>query len=125
MKNSFVLCLLLVGACAPAVPAQTSADQDRNQEVGIKSRPEPEEPKEIIEAGVKATVVLTAVFRSSGKVTDIKLVKVTPESLPRELAKTLTKRCVKAAKQIKFTPAMKDGRPVSQLIQLNFNFGPD
>jgi hypothetical protein len=29
---------------------------------------------------------------------------------------------VKAARQIKFIPATKDGRPVSQFIQIEYNF---
>jgi len=34
----------------------------------------------------------------------------------------LTERAIAAARQIKFTPATKDGRPVSMYIQLEYNF---
>jgi hypothetical protein len=125
VKNNLILCFLLAGVCTTAVYSQTPGSQNEIQAAVIKSKPEPEKPKEIVGTEVKATIVLTAVFTSSGKVTDIKLLRVTPKGLPGELAKTLTKRSIKAAKQIKFTPAMKGGRPVSQLIQIEFNFGPD
>jgi outer membrane biosynthesis protein TonB len=34
----------------------------------------------------------------------------------------LTTRAVRAARQIRFTPAEKDGKPVSMYIQLEYNF---
>jgi hypothetical protein len=36
----------------------------------------------------------------------------------------LTEQAVSAARQIKFTPAMKDGKPVSMWMQLEYNFNP-
>ena len=37
-------------------------------------------------------------------------------------ASGLTERAIEAAKRIKFTPAMKDGKPVSVWMQLEYNF---
>ncbi|MDT5059855.1 MAG: hypothetical protein QOH63_562, partial [Acidobacteriota bacterium] len=34
----------------------------------------------------------------------------------------LTERAIAAARQIRFTPAMKDGHAVSQYIQIEYNF---
>lgn len=34
----------------------------------------------------------------------------------------LTEQAIAAARQIKFTPALKDGRPVSRQVQLEYNF---
>jgi hypothetical protein len=34
----------------------------------------------------------------------------------------LTEKAIAAARQIRFQPAMKDGRAVSQFIQIEYNF---
>jgi protein TonB len=58
--------------------------------------------------------VLRTVFSSNGEVKDIYVV--------RALGYGLTTRAINAARKIKFTPAIKDGRPVSMYIQLEYNF---
>jgi TonB family protein len=63
--------------------------------------------------GHTGVVVLKAVFGSSGKVTKIDVVSGTPE---------LAEVCIKAARQITFEPAIKDGRFVSMWMQLEYNF---
>ncbi|MDX6695309.1 MAG: hypothetical protein QOF02_3861, partial [Blastocatellia bacterium] len=34
----------------------------------------------------------------------------------------LTEKAIAAARQIRFSPAMKDGRAVSQFVQIEYNF---
>lgn len=80
----------------------------------IISRPEPEMTEESRRNGISGTVVLRAVFSSSGKVTNIRVVQGLPYGL--------TEKAVKAASKIKFEPAIKDGHFVSQYIQLEYNF---
>jgi TonB family protein len=63
---------------------------------------------------VSGTVVLTAVFSSSGRVTNIAEVV--------RLKDGLTEKAVEAARQIRFVPAVKDGRFVSTRIELQYNF---
>ena len=65
--------------------------------------------------GLRGTVVLRAVLSSSGKVTGIRVV--------RGLAKGLTETAIDTARFLKFIPAEKDGRFVSQWVQLEYNFG--
>jgi hypothetical protein len=36
----------------------------------------------------------------------------------------LTEQAIASARKIKFTPAMKDGKPVSMWMQLEYNFDP-
>jgi len=62
------------------------------------------------------TVVLRAVLASSGQVTNIRVITGLPNGL--------TEQAIAAAKKLKFTPAMKDGKAVSQEIQLEYNFSP-
>jgi len=66
--------------------------------------------------------VLRAIFRASGAITDIKFEKVIPTDLPEDMVWAFTEECIKAARQIKFEPAMKDGHPVSMYMQLEYNF---
>ncbi len=80
----------------------------------VISKPEPQYTEEARKNQVTGTVVLRAVFTSSGQVTNI----TTRAGLPYGL----TERAIAAARQIKFVPATKDGRPVSMYIQLEYNF---
>jgi protein TonB len=80
----------------------------------ILSRPEPQYTEEARKNQVSGTVVLRAVFSSSGQVTNIRTVSGLPNGL--------TERAIAAARQIRFSPAMKGGRAVSQYIQIEYNF---
>jgi len=104
--------------------AQKSEESQRvpTSQVVIKERPDPEKRSEVSGTEINATVVLRAIFTKSGKVTDIKLVKVTPQDLSKDLAKDIAKRSKKAAQKIKFSPATRDGNPVSMYVQLEYNF---
>ena len=91
-------------------------------EVVIKEKPDPEKRSEFSGTEINATVVLRAIFTKSGKVTNIRLVKVIPEDLPKDVAKDFAKLSKKAAQKIKFSPAERDGKPVSMYMQLEYNF---
>jgi len=80
----------------------------------LLSRPEPRYTDEARAAGIRGKVVLHAVFASDGTVKHILVI--------RSLGHGLTEECIKAARKIKFIPATKDGRPVSQFIQIEYNF---
>jgi TonB family protein len=80
----------------------------------ILSRGEPQYTDRARAAGVAGTVVLRAVFASDGTVKHILVVK--------GLEYGLTEAAVRAARKIKFLPAQIDGRPVSQYVQIEYNF---
>jgi TonB family protein len=80
----------------------------------VLSKPEPQYTEEARKNQIVGTVVLRAVFTSGGQVTSIKAVSGLPDGL--------TERAIAAARQIKFTPATKDGHAVSMYIQLEYNF---
>ena len=127
--STLVLVLVLL---VPALGQQQTAGReqvpDKDEGVAqpvISNKPEPEQPENYRGPKIEAVVVLRAVFRSSGKVTNIKLEKVIPNGISEKLSKDLVKRCIKAAQQIKFTPATKDGHPVSMLMQLEYTFNLD
>ena len=82
----------------------------------IKSKPEPDYPKEAQDHGQEGQVVLRCVFTSTGKVTNIQRVSTpTPDY-------GLTQAAINAALRIKFKPAMKDGKPVSMWMELQYKF---
>lgn len=88
------------------------------REVTSKARvlikPEPMYTEAARQAQTTGTVVLRAVFTSTGHVTNLRAVS--------ELPNGLTERAIEAARNIKFIPALKDGRQVSMYIQLEYNF---
>jgi TonB family protein len=85
-----------------------------DQKARILSRSEPQYTEEAREHLVAGTVVLRAVFAEDGMVKNIRVVSGLPDGL--------TERAVAAAQEIKFSPALKDGRAVSQYIQIEYNF---
>jgi TonB family protein len=88
--------------------------KDVNSKARVLSKPEPQYTEEARKNQVTGTVVLRAVFTSGGQVTNIRAVSGLPFGL--------TERAIAAARNIKFVPATKDGRPVSMYIQLEYNF---
>ncbi len=81
----------------------------------ITFKPEPGYTEEARKNFVEGVVRLRVVLNSSGEVTDISVVKGLPDGL--------TEKAVSAARQMKFTPAEKDGRKVSQYVFLEYTFG--
>ena len=80
----------------------------------VLDKPEPQYTESARKNQVTGTVVLRAVFSSSGSVTNISTIRGLPDGL--------TERAIAAAKQIRFVPAQKDGHAVSMWMQLEYNF---
>ncbi|HEX8709859.1 MAG TPA: energy transducer TonB [Pyrinomonadaceae bacterium] len=85
-----------------------------DRRVQVLRRVEPVYTEEARGHRVSGTVVLRALFSSTGRVTDVSVLRGLPDGL--------TKQAIAAARQIEFMPAIKDGRPVSQYIQIEYNF---
>jgi protein TonB len=84
------------------------------QKARLLSKPEPQYTEEARLNQVSGTVVLRAVFSSSGEVVQIHALRTLPFGL--------TERAIAAARQIQFLPAVKGGQPVSVAMQLEYNF---
>jgi TonB family protein len=81
----------------------------------IKSKPNPGYPPEARAYGVQGVVKLRIILGSDGKVRDdIEVL----EGLPHGV----TEEAIKAARRIKFEPARKDDRPVSQYVTVIYHF---
>ncbi len=93
---------------------RTFSPKEVSSKARVLSKPEPQYTEEARKNQVTGTVVLRAVFTSGGQVSNIRAVSGLPYGL--------TERAIAAARQIKFTPATKDGHAVSMYIQLEYNF---
>src|SRR4030095_9270502 len=80
----------------------------------VISKPEAGYTEDARKNQITGTVVLKAIFSSSGQVTSITAVKPLPYGL--------TEKRIAAARSIRFVPAVKDGHNVSQYMQLEYTF---
>ncbi len=80
----------------------------------VVAKPEPTYTEDARQHQVTGTIVLGCVFGSSGRVTNITAMS--------RLEHGLTEKAIAAAQQIRFIPAVKDGRFVSMYMQLEYNF---
>ena len=80
----------------------------------IISKPEPGFTEDARKNNVTGLVRLRAVLSSGGAVQNISVIKGLPDGL--------TEKAITAARNIRFRPAQKDGRTVSQWITLEYNF---
>jgi len=95
-------------------PNRIYSGKEVTSKARVLSKPEPQYTEEARKNQVTGTVVLRAVFTAGGQVTNIRSVSGLPYGL--------TERAIAAARQIKFSPATKDGHAVSMYIQLEYNF---
>jgi tetratricopeptide (TPR) repeat protein len=80
----------------------------------VHSRPEPLYTEEARRNQATGTIVLRCVADAGGTVKHVLALRLLPYGL--------TEKAIAVARGIKFTPATKDGRPVSQIIMLEYNF---
>lgn len=89
-----------------------------SKEVTTKARvlrkPEPSYTEAARKSQTTGTVVLRCIFGANGRVFGFHVVYGLPDGL--------TEMSIRAARQIKFIPATKDGRPVSMWVELQYNF---
>jgi TonB family protein len=80
----------------------------------VLSKPEPSYTEAARQNQVTGTVVLRVIFAEDGRVRAIFPVRRLPHGL--------TASAIRSARQIRFIPATKDGKPVSMWMQLEYNF---
>jgi TonB family protein len=82
--------------------------------VRILQKSEPAYTERARMAAIQGTVILRAVFSSAGTVEHILILRSLPAGL--------TESAIQSAKKIKFTPATRDGKPVSMIMELQYSF---
>lgn len=80
----------------------------------ILDRPEPLYTEEARKNQITGSVRVRMVLNANGSVTNIAAVSRLPDGL--------TEKALEAARRIKFSPAEKDGRKVSQYVTIDYNF---
>lgn len=85
-----------------------------DQKVRVVTKPEPSYTERARRNGITGTVVMRCIFSAHGSVTNIHIVSGLPDGLDE--------RAIGAAHQIRFIPAIKDGRFVSMWMELHYNF---
>jgi len=93
---------------------ERSLGKGETQKAVILAKPEPSYTENARRNQVVGTVTLRVVLPASGHVSDIRVVSGLPYGL--------TKRAIEAARKIKFKPATKNGRAVSQFMIIEYNF---
>ena len=88
--------------------------RDVDTKARILSKPIPDYTGDALKNQTTGTVVLRAILTSYGKVVAIRVVGSLPDGL--------TEAAIRSARKLKFVPAIKDGRPVSMFIQLEYSF---
>jgi TonB family protein len=88
--------------------------RDVTTKARLLAKPEPIYTERARSEQVEGTIVLRCVFASDGTVKHILVIEALPAGL--------TEQAIAAAKQIKFIPATRDGKPVSMWMQLEYNF---
>lgn len=95
-----------------AAPIFTAKDVTSKPKVITK--PEPTYTERARKEQIVGTVVFKGILSASGTVSDIELVSGLPAGL--------SERALAVIKQLRFVPAIKDGRFVSMHIQIEYNF---
>jgi len=94
--------------------SRTHQAREVTRKAQILTKPEPSYTVSARKFSVIGTVRVRVVLMASGKVAMATLISKLPHGL--------TRKAIEAAQKIKFEPAIKDGRKVSQYVQIEYNF---
>ena len=107
------------GAQPSGEPAEEMPDENSPRRDGFKApeflnRVRPDYPDEADRADISATVEARAVLSSKGEIGEIEIIRWAGYGLEAS--------AVRAIRQLKFTPATRDGKPVSVRAVIRYNF---
>jgi tetratricopeptide (TPR) repeat protein len=95
-------------------PDKSVTSMTRDLRPTILYREKAHRPDAARDAGIRGTVALLVVFADDGTLKHIMVMQ--------GLSHGLTEQSIYAARQIRFTPAMRDGKPISTIGSLEFTF---
>ena len=98
-------------------PEQVFSNKEVTTKAKITSRPNPTYTNEARRRAVEGIIVVRVVLGADGKISSVRIVRGLPLGL--------NENAIQAACQIKFTPATKDGQPVSQWQNVEYTFRLD
>lgn len=111
--------LALDNAAAPAPPDNDAREsvyssKEVTRKVAIVSRPSPPYTEQARRNQLTGVVRLKLIATANGKIKNIVAQRLLPDGL--------TENSILAATHLKFIPAIKDGRPVSQYVLIEYNY---
>jgi len=98
----------------PSSESEAFTLKDVTRKAAISHKPEPLYTLDARRNTVTGTVRLRMVLAADGTVQNVSPLTTLPDGL--------TEQAVEAARGIEFTPALKDGRAVSQYVTVEYNF---
>ena len=98
----------------PGNPNRVYSNREVSEPARIVSKPQPSYSEEARQNQVQGVVVLRVILSSDGTIVGISVLSGLPHGL--------TERAIAAARQIKFTPAQKDGVPVTVAMHVEYKF---
>ena len=118
---------LLLGVLALFVLPGFAQEEDaknppKDQPLKILSKPRPGYTEEARQNNVQGTVKLETTFQSDGKIGDVVCVNEDDENSKKLLKYGLVDNAIAAAKQIKFSPEIKNGEAVTIKVVQNYSF---
>jgi len=102
------------GSAPPVDYNKVFSGKEVTRKAVVLNKPEPQYTEDARKNQIMGTVTLKIVLAANGQVTNIRSISGLPNGL--------TEKAIEAAHLIKFTPAMKDGHPVSQYTNIQFVF---
>jgi TonB family protein len=124
LSHPLLIAALFVVAVSPVSPSpltpQTTKETDEkvyepkdvDRRAKIIRKSEPQYTEQAKKNHTSGFVLLQVVLKASGEIGEIKVIRDLPDGL--------TEECIKAAREIKFEPALKDGNAVSQYLRVYF-----
>ncbi len=82
----------------------------------VIKRIDPDYPRSALRRGISGFVVINCIITKEGNIIQPIVIKSTPKGYFEE-------NCLKVLDKMKYKPAMLDGRPVAQKMELTFDFG--
>ena len=121
MKYSIkVLLIFLFTVCLFGISKAQEAEDGDAAPVKITRRPQPGYTDDARREGVEGIVKLKVTFLAEGKIGEVNEIV---EENSKELRKTgLVRQAIRAAKKIKFKPAVEDGKPITVTKTVVFTF---
>jgi TonB family protein len=98
----------------PAVQSQKIEPMSQNLRPTILYKEKTQYTEEAKRNGLEGSVILDTVFAADGNITNIQVYSGLPDGL--------TEKAIEAAKKIQFSPATKDGKPISVRGKLEYDF---
>lgn len=121
MKRKFSILTLIFCLCFNAfAQTQNNIFRQTQTDVVILSKPRAIYTEKARKKGFEGIVQLRITFMANGEIGEI--VNLTTKKKEKLEKYGLMQQAIEAAKKIKFTPATKDGQPISVTKQIQYSF---